>query len=192
MLTLIKKDISSLFTVFKTRLKRGTTDTRPGQLKDLLLRRSLFHKPLQEPALSDTSPISIIHYRGTDSGAYMCVYECESGGNAVYAADAAPFHFSSFPAPSAYLSHWRMRSREEPLISASLFYVHTVQKNPSVSHRQIFNFLSVINRCIRIWMWLKVAQKNSHWDWWIHQCGRQNASAIWWKQFFRLGRRKWN
>lgn len=72
-LTLIKKDISSLFAVFKARLKRGTADTRPGQLKDLLLRQSIFHKPLQEPALSDTSPISIIHYRGTDSGAYICV-----------------------------------------------------------------------------------------------------------------------
>lgn len=73
MLTLTKKDISSLFTVFKARLKRGTADTRPGQLKDLLLRQSIFHKPLQEPALSDTSPISIIHYRGTDSEAYICV-----------------------------------------------------------------------------------------------------------------------
>lgn len=34
MLTLIKKDISSLFTVIKARPKRGKTDTKPGQLKD--------------------------------------------------------------------------------------------------------------------------------------------------------------
>lgn len=140
MLTLIKKDISSLFTVIKARLKRGMTDTRPGQLKDLLLSQSVFHEPLQEPASSHTSPISILHYRGTDSGEYMCVYECESGGSAVYAADAAPFHFSSFPAPSAYLSHRRMRSREESLISASLFYVHTVQKKSQRITQTDFQF----------------------------------------------------
>lgn len=129
MLTLIKRD-NTVFSVLLNQDQKERHDrlgVRP--IKRFFSLLSVFHKPLQEPVWSDTLQFPFYIIGGQIAERIcVCIYECESGGSAVYAADAAPFHFSSFPAPSAYLSRWRMRSREKPLISASLFYVRAVRK----------------------------------------------------------------
>lgn len=137
MLTLIKRDNTHFFSIIKPSPKERHDRHRVRPIKRFCSRLSVFHKPLQEPVWSDTLqfPFYIIGEQIAER-----IYECESGGSAVYAADAGPFHFSSFPAPSAYLSRWRMRSREKPLISASLFYVHAVRKKSRRITRTDFQF----------------------------------------------------